>query len=62
MSFSDHFPKVITSELLRDQTRDVTTIEVDLPLPTSKPDQAKFIKNVNMFLKTEKGLNIIFAD
>ena len=44
MSFSDHFAKVITREVLRDQTRDVTTIEVALPLPTSKPDQAKFVK------------------
>ena len=40
-SFIDYFTNVITEEMLRNPTRDVTTIEVDLRLSTLKPGHAR---------------------
>ena len=41
--------------MLRDPTRDVTTIEVHLRFSTLKPDQEKVMRNVYAFFQTEKG-------
>ena len=44
--FSEYFTNTITKEMLRDPNQDVTTTEVDLRLPTLKPEHAKEMRKV----------------
>ena len=44
--FSDYFTNCITEAILADPKRDVTTIKVDLKLPTPKPIHAKTVSKV----------------
>ena len=57
--FSKYFTNAITKEILCDPKREVTTIEVDLPLSTLKPDHAKMMRKVYEFLQSEKGCDVI---
>ena len=59
--FSEYFTNAITEEMLRDPKRDVTTIEVDLPPSTLKPEHAKVMRKVYKFLQSEKGCDVVKA-
>ena len=59
--FSGYFTNAITKEMLCDPKRDVTTIEVDLPLSALKPEHAKVMRKVYEFLQSEKDCDVIKA-
>ena len=57
--FSHYFTKCITKALLDDPKRGVTTIKVDLKIPTLKPIRAKTVSKVYRHLKSNKGKQVI---
>ena len=60
-AFSDYFTSCIMEALENDPNRDVTTIKVDLRMPTLKPRHAKVMADMYTYLKSEKGNRIIEA-
>ena len=59
--FSEYITNAITKEMLRDPKRDVTTIEVDLPISTLKSEHAKAMRKVYEFLQSGKNCDVIKA-
>ena len=53
----DMFANAITKEILSDPKRDVTTIKVDLRCPVLRPEHAKVMRNVYLFLQSNKSCN-----
>ena len=58
-AFSEYYTDCITSELLADPSKDVTTIEIDTKLSTLKPKHGKIMCDMYTFFKSEKGKDII---
>ena len=56
-AFSDYVTNTITKELHQDSPHDVTTIDVDLKLPTLK--HAKLMGEIFSHFKEEKGVEAI---